>query len=144
MVMIMNMDYKDFFDILENSRSSEPVRSRNYRCPKCSGEFNSWDIGDGYPRKYLCPFCGSVRNEYDNEEDEKFLEDRDLDEAQEQRLKEWISDNEDELYEAFGDLFNLFGLDIYPEGIESIDEYSIETELNKALEDIAEGEFDEN
>lgn len=46
------------------------VISRNYKCPKCNGEFNYWDVHDN---KDCCPFCLSVRGEYSLAEKEKSL-----------------------------------------------------------------------
>ncbi len=58
-------------------RPSRNVNERSYKCPKCEGEFNQWDkesSKDSFPNtrrteKYVCPFCGLPRQEYNPEEE---------------------------------------------------------------------------
>ena len=41
---------------------------RNYRCPKCGGEFHQWHNDQ-------CPFCGLVQGTYGNDEETVELDD---------------------------------------------------------------------
>lgn len=43
--------------------TSESDSVRNYKCPKCGGEFNHWDTSINGDQ--ICPFCGLKRHKYD-------------------------------------------------------------------------------
>lgn len=61
------------------SDNNNSTSERSYKCPRCGGEFNRWDEEsdkDSGPSvtgvsgdKYICPFCGLPRQEYNPEEE---------------------------------------------------------------------------
>lgn len=67
--------------LVSNSNRGGRPAARNYRCPACDGEFNSWDKVISNPkeaggidltrqaanRKAVCPFCGLERRSYEPE-----------------------------------------------------------------------------
>lgn len=65
--------------------TSSNTGARNYKCPRCGGEFNSWETkhykydGDGHRTEAItrtgfgidhCPFCGLEKMKYDKDNDE--------------------------------------------------------------------------
>lgn len=69
----MNEELEDWIDEIENGRTTTTQNSRNYKCPKCEGEFNKWDKQTNKfgSRKPACPFCGTTKGEYDGENTEE-------------------------------------------------------------------------
>lgn len=61
-------DYRtqDKYDL--GAGSTVRKEARDYKCPKCKGEFKKWDKTRTGSKK--CPFCGTRKGHYDTEEDE--------------------------------------------------------------------------
>jgi len=80
-------DLDDIFNRYEDTRIPNTTSAgvRNYKCPRCGGEFNSWETkyykydGDGNRREAVtrtgfgidhCPFCGLEKMKYNEDSDE--------------------------------------------------------------------------
>ena len=50
-----------------NSSRRTVTDARNYKCPECGGEFNTWE--KDISRSKVCPFCGLEKKQYDPEEE---------------------------------------------------------------------------
>ena len=52
-------------------------RPRRYRCPNCSGEFDNWDIARvNGGKESRCPFCGLVQGEFDPDEQDPVISEK--------------------------------------------------------------------
>jgi len=74
------------------SRPKITKHGRNYKCPKCGGEFNQWDEKEerGITVKEVCPFCGLERGEYDeSDEDSSMTVGADTDNVEIDTSKNW-------------------------------------------------------
>lgn len=71
-------DYKffnnswDFLRTLKTSGKGKTLKAspRNFKCPKCGGEFNSWDTKTLGGSDFICPFCGLERGDYKVQDEE--------------------------------------------------------------------------
>lgn len=60
-------------NILGGGGNSRTVKARNYKCPACGGEFQTWDkrLVNGPKRSEVCPFCNLERGQYDPDEEQE-------------------------------------------------------------------------
>lgn len=60
-------------DFSTSNFSSGPSKqmARSYKCPRCGGEFNSWErrISNGPSKTEHCPFCNLEKGEYEPAEE---------------------------------------------------------------------------
>lgn len=72
---MFNFGEQELSEYLEemNKAKNQRQESRDYKCPKCDGEFNRWDTHTGPTgrMKKVCPFCRTVRGSYLDEEAEE-------------------------------------------------------------------------
>lgn len=65
--MKKNNNWKDSY----NRSTHKTVRkdTRNYKCPRCGGEFNTFS-SERVSRTKKCPFCGLEKFSFEEENDE--------------------------------------------------------------------------
>lgn len=122
-----NPDHRAFKDnIFPNKNHNQSPR--NYRCPECGGEFQTWDRKHVHSDK-KCPFCGRKKGEYDRNindidasidiEEAEEIKGEELRPHEKEQLEQWAEEYGDELEQTIKDIVEMFGLD--PDKVENGD-----------------------
>lgn len=61
-------ELSEYLDELNKAKNQSQL-SRDYKCPKCDGEFNNWVVEREIGKyRESCPFCGAIKGRYTEEE----------------------------------------------------------------------------